>query len=206
MITGLLFPFAFGIAFFVALVMATVYGPCAHDIDHVILRARKLDPSDLEMLLDAGAEWKLRQSLTILAFRAAQEDRIRLAREYLQRVGHNAGLIQFWIMPENQPLVEGKPREKYTERDSLVAEAFELAMELRLYSIGATVRIGAWLMLKMYRWPQMLIPRVPDLRVQCGVDVIKKYRRLTELAVILSARYGKNYQDQLVEVLQSRSV
>lgn len=30
----------------------------------------------------------------------AQEDRIRLAREYLRRVAYNAELIQLWVMKE----------------------------------------------------------------------------------------------------------
>jgi len=205
MITGLLLPIVFGIAFFAAVVLATVYGPRVHDIDHVILLARKIDPSDLEMLLDAGTEWNLRRSLTIWAFRAAQEDRIRLAREYLQRVEHNARLIQLWVMKENQ-LLEGKPREEFTERDLLVIEALGLAIELRIYSFAASLRIWFWIALRMYRWPGMLFPRVTDLRVQFGVNVIEKYRRLTGLAVALSARYGKTYQDRLLEALQFGSI
>ena len=55
--------------------------------------------------------------------------------------------------------------------------------------------------LRMYRLPQMLLPRVTDLRVQCGVNVLVKYRRLTELAGTLSFRYGKIYHDRLLDVL-----
>jgi hypothetical protein len=201
---ALLLPAVYGIVLLVVVALTTVYRARPHDIDHVILLARKLDPADLEMLLDAGAEWNLRRSLTPWAFRAAQEDRIRLVREYLQRVGHNAALIQLWVMPENQ-LLEGKAREKYTERDLLVVEAARLALELRLYSIAVSLRIWFWMLFRMYRWPRLL-PRVTDLRVQCGVNVIEKYRRLTELAVALSARYGKKYQDRLHETLQSGSV
>jgi hypothetical protein len=197
---ALLLPVAFGIVFLAVVALTTVYGPRGHDIDNVILLARKLDPSDLEMLLDAGAEWSLRRSLTTWAFRVTQEDRIRLVREYLQRVGHNAELIQLWVTQENQ-LLEGKPHEEYTERDLLVVEAVRLALELRLYSIAASLRIWFWMLLRMYRWPRLLLPRVTDLRVQCGVDVIEKYRRLTELAVALSARYGKKYHDRLLEAL-----
>jgi hypothetical protein len=122
-----------------------------------------------------------------------------MVREYLQRVGHNAELIQLWVTQEYQ-LLEGKPREEYTERDLLVVEAVRLALELRLYSIAASLRIWFWMLLRMCRWP-LLLPRVTDLRVQCGVNVIEKYRRLTELAVALSARYGKKYHDQLLEAL-----
>lgn len=197
---AMLVPAVYGIVLLAVVALTTVYGSRSHDIDHVILLARKLDPSDLEMLLDAGAEWSLRRSLTSWAFRAAQEDRIRLVREYLQRVSHNAELIQLWVTHDNQ-LLEGKARAEYTERDLLVVEAAQLALELRLYSIAVSVRIWFWMMLLVYRWPRMLVPRVTDLRVQCGVNVIEKYRRLTELAVALSAQYGKKYQVRLFEAL-----
>ncbi len=197
---ALLLPILFGVAFLAVAAWTTVYGPRGHDVDNVILLARKFDPSDLEMLLDAGAEWGLRRSLTTQAFRTAQEDRIRLAREYLQRVGHNTEMIQLWVTQENR-LLQGKPREEYSERDLLVVEAVRLALELRLYSLAASLRISLWMVLRVYRWPRLLLPRVTDLRVQCGVDVIEKYRRLTELAVALSARYGTNYHDRLLEAL-----
>jgi hypothetical protein len=180
--------------------LTTVYRPRAHDIDNVILLARKLDPADLEMLLDAGEEWGLRRSLTTAALRVTQEDRIRVAREYLRRVGHNAELIQLWVMQENR-LLEAKAREEYTERDFLVMEAVRLALELRLYSLTANLRILSWMLLRMCGWPRRLLPRVTVLRVQCGVNVIERYRRLTELAVALSARYGKTYHDRLLEAL-----
>jgi hypothetical protein len=197
---AVLIPAACGMALVFLILLTTVYGVRGHDVDRVILLARKLDPSDLEMLLDAAAEWSLRRSLAIGAFRVAQEDRIRLVREYVQRVAHNAALIQLWVMQEKQ-LLEGKNCEEYTERDLQVIDALDLALELRLYSIGASLRIWFWMVFRVYRWPRMLLPRVTDLRVQCGVNVIEKYRRLTQLAVALSARYGRTYQDRLVEAL-----
>ena len=57
---AVLIPAVFGIAFVFLILLTTVYGPRLHDMDHVILLARKLDPSDLESLLDAGEEWRLR--------------------------------------------------------------------------------------------------------------------------------------------------
>lgn len=197
---ALLLPIVFGIVLLAVVAFTTVYRPRGHEIDNVILLARKVDSSALEMLLDAGAEWSLRRSLTTWALRATQEDRIRLVREYLQRVGHNAELIQLWVMQEDQRL-EGKAREEYTERDLLVVEALQLALDIRVYSLAASLRIWFWMLFRVYRWPRMLLPCVTDLRVQCGVNVIEKYRRLTELAVALSARYGQKYHDQLLEAL-----
>lgn len=189
---ALLLPVVFGIVLLAVVALTTVYGARAH----VILLARKLETSDLEMLLDAGAEWSLRRSLTTWSFRAAQEDRIRLVREYVWRVSHNTELIQLWVMGEKQRL-EGKNRGEYAERDARIVEALQLAIELRLYSIAARLRIWSWMVLRVYCWPRMVIPRVTDLRVQCGVNVVDKYRRLTELAVALSALYDKTYHDSI---------
>jgi hypothetical protein len=196
----LLLPIASGVALFLIVALTTVYAPHPHDIDHVILLARKLDPSDLEVLLDAGVEWSLRRSLTAKSFRAAQQNRLRLAREYLQRVGHNVELIQLWIMQESQ-LLEGKNREEYTRRDMCVLEALQLATELRLYSLAASLRVLFWITLRAHSWPGTLIPRMPDLQVLCGINVVEKYRRLTNLALALSAQYGKTYHDRLLESL-----
>jgi hypothetical protein len=190
----------YGIAFLGAVALATIYKPRAHDIDNVILLARKVDPTDLETLFDPGAEWSLRRSLTIGAFRTAQEDRIRLVREYLRRVVHNTNLIHLWVMREERMLA-GKDPKEYTQRDSLIVEAFDLATEIRLYWFGAGFRLWLWMVLRVYRWPSKVIPRVSDLRVQCGVDVIEKYRRLIGLAVVLGAWYGRAYHDRLLESL-----
>jgi hypothetical protein len=197
---AVLIPAVFGIAFVFVILLTTVYAPRVHDVDHVILLARKLDPSDLETLLDAGEEWRLRQSLTNAAFRAAQEDRILLAREYLRRMAHNTALIQLWTMREKQEL-EARKCEDGTERNSLVAEAAQLALELRVYSFVAGLKIWLWVAFRAHLWPGVLIPGVTTLRVQCGVNVIDKYRRLTGLAVALGARHGRTYHDRLLEAL-----
>jgi hypothetical protein len=197
---AVLIPAVFGIAFVFLILLTTVYGPRVHDVDHVILLARKLDLSDLETLLDAGEEWRLRQSLTAAAFREAQEDRILLAREYLRRMTHNTGLIQLWVTWEKQQL-EGRKCEDGTERNSLLAEAAQLALELRIYSIVTGFKIWLWVAFRAHLWPGLLIPGVTTLRVQCGVNVIDKYRRLTGVAVALGARHGRLYQDRLLEAL-----
>jgi hypothetical protein len=197
---AVLIPAVFGIAFVFLILLTTVYGPRLHDVDHVILLARKLDPSGLETLLDAGEEWRLRQSLTAAAFRAAQAERILLTREYLQRLAHNTALIQLWVTREKKQLEAGNA-EPGTERNPLIAEAVQLALELRIYSIVAGLKIWFWVAFRAHLWPGVLVPGVTTLRVQCGVNVIEKYRRLTGLAVALGARHGRTYHDRLLEAL-----
>jgi hypothetical protein len=196
----LLLPLVLGVVLLALIALTIVYSPRPHDIDNVILSARKLDISDLEVLLDASSEWSLRRSLTKWALREVQEDRMRLAREYLRRVAFNANLIHLWILQEHEH-IEAKDREEYTERDLLVVEALQLAMDLRLYSIAVSLKLWVWIALKAYRWPVSLLPRMTDLRIQCGINVLQKYRRLTQLAVLLSGRYGKTYRDRLLEAL-----
>jgi hypothetical protein len=190
----------YGIALLVLVVMTTIYGARPHDIDYVILLARRLDLSDLEVLLDAATEWNLRRSLNAGAFRSTQEDRIRLVREYLRRVDHNAGLIQLWLMREKALFWNKKP-EDYSARERLVVEAFDLAMEIRFHWLGANSRTLLWILFRAHRWPRIWIPRVSDLRIQNGIDILRRYRRLTELAITLSALYGQTYHDRLLEAL-----
>src|SRR5437879_13578582 len=102
-----LLPFLCVLAFLAVVAHTTVFRARPHRIDHVILFVRKLDVSDLELLLDAGEEWALRQSLTREAFRSAQEDRIRLVREYLHRVGHNLQVTQL-LLPGVYELLNAK--------------------------------------------------------------------------------------------------
>src|SRR5207253_3018896 len=156
--------------------------------------------SDLEVLLDTGKEWTLRQSLSLEAFRVAQEDRIRLVREYLRRVAYNVEVIQIWVGGEYE-LIKDKDRDGYTETDFLVIEALQVAIELRIYSLAADIKLWFWTTLRMYRWPKLLLPRLADLRVQGGVNVLATYRRLTEVAGILSLDYGSLYHDRLLDAL-----
>jgi len=109
-------------------------------------------------------------------------------------------VIQLWVAGEYE-LIKDKDRDAYTEKDSLVLEALQVAIDLRLYSLAARIKVWLWTVLRMYRWPSMLLPRITDLRVQCGVNVLAKYRRLAEVAGILSLSYGKAYYDRLLDAL-----
>ena len=64
MTLAFLLPFLVALVFLAVVARTTVFRPRPHKIDHVILFVRKLDVSDFEVLLDAGQEWTLRQSLS----------------------------------------------------------------------------------------------------------------------------------------------
>jgi len=200
MLMAVLIPAVYGVALLVMVALTTVYAPRAHEIDNVVLLARKLDPSDLEVLFDAGAEWQLRQSLATNDFHTVQEDRIRLAQEYLRRVAHNTNLIQLWVQREKDK-IESKASSEESERKLLAAQALQLAIELRVYSLAAGARIWFWRASQAHRWRTGWAPHMRALRVQCGVNVVENYRKLTELAITLSAPYGRTYRDRLLEAL-----
>ena len=197
-----LIPLVLGVLSLALVVIIFLYDRRPHEIDSVILFARKIAISDLETLLDPATEWNLRRCLGKQALGAVQGERMRLAREYLRRVAHNASLIHLWVLRE-QGLIENKKREEYTESDRLVIEILQLAVDVRLYSLAASFRIALWIALKAYRWPLRFLPSLPELRVQSGINVVEKYHRLTELAVALAAHHGNGYHDRLVEALTS---
>ncbi len=200
MTIAFLLPFICALIFLAVIARTTVFRRRPHKIDHVILFVRKLDVSDFEVLLDAGQEWTLRQSLSNETFRTTQGDRVRLIREYLRRVAHNVEAIHLWIAGEYE-LIKDKDRSSYSEKDALVLEALQLTIDLRVYSLVARVKVWSWTVFRMYRWPTRLLPRVTELRVQFGVNVLAKYRRLTEIAAALSLMQGKAYHDRLLEAL-----
>ena len=200
MTLAFLLPFVCALVFLAVVARTIVFRARPHKIDQVIFFLRKLDVSDFEALLDAGDEWTLQQSLSSESFRRSQEDRIRLVREYLHRVAHNVEAIQLWVAGEYE-LIKNKDRDSYTEKDSLVLEALQVAIDLRVYSLVARIKVWFWTVFRMCRCPGMLIPRVTDLRVQCGVNVLTKYRRLTEVTATLSLMYGKAYHDRLLQAL-----
>jgi hypothetical protein len=196
----LFLPFLFGLAFFVTVARTAFNRPRRRRIDTVIPFVRKLDVSELEVLMDAGQEWSLRHFLTEDAFRVAQHERIRLVGEYLRRVAHNAAVIQLWMSGEYEP-IKHKEREKLSEKEALIFDLLQIATELRIYSMGALFKVWSWKTFRVDRWPTRLVPEVTDLRVTCGVNVCDKYRQLTQIVFVLSGTYGQSYQERLLSAL-----
>lgn len=188
-----------GVISLIVIALCVIYPTREHDLDHVILMARKIDLADLEALFDPAQEWQLRSSLTPPAFREAQEGRVRVLNEFLRRISHNASLIQRWLLKESRS-IRGRELGRHSDRDLLVAEALQLGLELRFYCLIVGVKAWLWIALRTWRF-QGLLPHLCDLRVQGGVNVVEKYQKLTALAMRLSAGYGSSYQDRLVQVL-----
>ena len=100
-------------------------------------------------------------------------------------------MVLFRLLRRKVARVNGKP-EELADLGGL-----QVAIELRIYSLAADIKLWFW----TTRWPRRLLPRLADLRVQGGVNVLAKYRRLTEVAGILSLDYGSVYHDRLLDAL-----
>jgi hypothetical protein len=199
MLSALWLPLVMAAAFIIVVARATVYRP-RYRLEEVIRFVRKLEITDLAALFDPAEEWALRALSSERDFRAAQQQRLRLAREYLRRIGHNAEVIQTWVgaLYEN---IRHKPREDFTSQDYLVWNVLELATEVRVCHLMAVTKISLWVLLRAHRWPAWLMPHVSKLRMIGEVDLVKKYRILVEDSTSLSSTYGRDYCEQLTAAL-----
>jgi|GEM_PF-6092878 len=184
--------------------LAIAYKRHPHDIDDVILFARPLDTSDLEDLFAAASKWKLPRSVSRQELREIQENRMRLAKEYLKRVVHNTNLIHLWVLQEHER-IKGKSREEYTQEDRLIQESLEFALKLRLYSTAVFAKLWLSMFLK-YGFPPQASVHVPNLRVGARMDVPATYERLVESALALSCKYGIASHNRLRQALCGQEI
>ena len=194
-----LLPFlgAFGFLAFVARFTFYRRRPCS--LEDVAVFVRQVDMLEFAALLDPMVPRRLRESLSDEAYRRELDTHIRLVREYLGRVNHTVRVIQNWVGGESSQMA-GKDPKDYSLDEQMVVEALRTATELRLYAIAAQTKLWTWGALRIDRWPAQLLPRVPNLRVVNGVNVLTNYRRLTEITRNLSRDHRHGYQE-LCEVL-----
>ena len=194
-----LLPFLGALAFLAFVARFTFYRrrPCS--LEDVAVFVRQVDMLELAALLDPMVPRRLRESLSDEAYRRELDTHIRLVREYLSRVNHNVRVIQNWVGGEYSQMA-GKDPKDYSLDEQMVVEALRTATELRLYAVAAQTKLWTWGALRIDRWPAQLLPRVPNLRVVNGVNVLTNYRRLTEITRNLSRDHRHGYQE-LCEVL-----
>ena len=194
-----LLPFLGALAFLAVVARLTFYRrrPCS--LEDVAVFVRQVDVLELAALLDPMVPRRLRESLSDEAYRRELDTHIRLVREYLSRVNHNVRVIQNWVGGEYSHMA-GKDPKNYSLDERLVVEALETVTELRLYAVMAQTKLWVWGALRVDLWPAQLLPRVPNLRVLCGVNLLTKYRRLTEITRKLS-RNHRHGCEELCEAL-----
>jgi hypothetical protein len=100
-------------------------------------------------------------------------------------VNHNVRVIQNWVDGEYAHMA-GKDPKDYNPQERLVVEALQMVTELRIYAVAANLKLWIWGALRIDRWPAQLLPRIPNLRVLQGIELLANYRRLTEITRTLS--------------------
>jgi hypothetical protein len=188
-----LLPFLGAIALLALAARFTVYRRPPSTLEDVALFVRQVDVLELAALLDPLVPLTLRESLSDEAYRRELDTHIRLVREYLDRVNHNVRVIQNWVAGEYTQMA-GKDPKEYNLQERLVVEALQTATELRMYAIAAQVKLWVWGALRIDRWPAQLLPRIPNLRVLYGIELLANYRRLTEITRTLSRNRGQRHE------------
>jgi hypothetical protein len=196
---SLLLPFLMAAVLLVLAARATLYRP-RYRFEEVVRLVRKLEILDLLALFDPGEDWAIRTLCGKKEFRAMQRERLRQAREYLRRIGHNAEVIQTWAGALYED-IRLKPREDFTPQDFLIWEVLELATEVRVYHLSAVVKITVWTLLRAHSWPKRWRPHLSSLPIFGEGNLVKKYRALVETSTSLSRTYGQGHYEQLMAAL-----
>jgi hypothetical protein len=189
-----LLPFLGALAVLSVIARYTVYRRPPGTLDDVALFVRQVDVLELAALLDPLVPQTLRKTLSDEAYRRELDTHIRLVREYLDRVNHNVRVIQNWVAGEYAHM-SGKNAKDYTLQERLVVEALEVTTELRLYALAARAKLWIWGVLRIDRWPAQLLPRIPNLRILYGIELLANYRRLTEITRTLSRARGPGHEE-----------
>ncbi len=140
--------------------------------DDVIPFLYPVDITLAESLLDPAKEFEFRWKMGPPQFREAQRKRMRLYLEVTRRMAHNAAvLVQFADAEKNS----GDPR-----RAGLASAVQEKAVEVRLYSLLAGIKLRLWLLLRseMVTSAQILA----HLRTAGEIDGLASYGALKTAA------------------------
>ena len=140
------------------------------DIDDVVPFLHRVDQSLVAALLDPAADYSLRWRLSPRAFREAQLRRMRLYRELVLRMSHNARVLaefahsRFGVseLPTHGP-------------DSRLEDAW---VPVLMYSTSARVRVRILLALPLDIFGFIRTPDLAPLRIAGDIDGPKAYDEL----------------------------
>lgn len=144
------------------------------NLDDVFHSVRPVDLDRLESLLNPANEWQLRANLSKREFRLQQRKRIHETLEIMLRLSHNATVLGEW----------GHNKSKDGEQPLPARELHEAAVELRVCTLFAIVKLKTWMILRAEAWP-FLRPRLSTLRKSAGVDVLFAYLKVRDAAAHL---------------------
>ncbi len=161
------------------------------DVDDVVPFLYPVDISLAESLLDPAAEFEFRWQMGPLQFRQAQRKRMRMLLEVTRRMAHNSKvLVKYADAEKNHP----DPR-----RASLAGKLQEKAVEVRLYSLLAGIKLRFWLLLRS----ETLAPKaeLSRLRVAGEIDGLQTYNALKIAAAEVFVQLPVDARDSLTRNL-----
>jgi hypothetical protein len=172
-------------------------------IDEVTVFFRKIDWNEVEELFDPVGERYLRLVQSNYHFRRTMRVRIHEARELLWRMYHNVRVVHEWANTELRDMLDKSP-DRSTERERMIVAVSERAAHFRALATIQLVKLTAWTVLRIERWPFIRIPSVASL-CKCGdngnLDLLEVYRQLKDAAAGLALTYGKQFHDDMLTML-----
>src|ERR1700728_492535 len=161
------------------------------DVDDGIPFLYPVDISRAQSLLDPATEFGFRWKLGPRQFREAQRKRMRLYLELTRRMAHNAKvLVQFADAEKDS----SDPR-----RASMASVLQERAIEVRLYSTLAGLRLRFWLLLRADILNSM--PALANLRTAGEIDGLRTYGALKTAAAAAFVQLPPDELDSLTRSL-----
>lgn len=155
---------------------------------------------EIETLLDAEEEGRMRTAMSRREFREEQYTRMRRLFEYLRRLAFNGKLMLCLAYAEQEKLAH-QNLENALERAALVREMIEAGVEFRIYSVFALAKLGLWILLRADRWILLPQPSLSDLREVAQTDGLEAYSRLCSAVGYLSLQYGESSYRELMQAL-----
>ncbi len=157
------------------------------DPGDVIPFLRPVDISLAESLLDPAAEFALRWSLSPRQFRQAQRKRMRLYRELIRRMAHNARLLAEYA--------EAETNSRDARRMSLISTLQDTAIGVRLYSLMAGIKLRVWSPFLSGVLPGTAV--LARLRTAGDIDGLQTYNALKAAAAALFVQLPSGELDSL---------
>jgi hypothetical protein len=161
------------------------------DVDDVVPFLYPVDISLAESLLDPAAEFEFRWQMGPRQFRQAQRKRMRMLLEVTRRMAHNSKvLVKYADVEKNSP---------DPHRASLAGKLQEKAIEVRLYSLLAGIKLRLWLLLRS----EILAPNkeLSRLRIAGEIDGLQTYNALKVAAAEVFVQLPLDELDSLARSL-----
>jgi hypothetical protein len=154
---------------------------------------RRVDSERLMELLDPLIDEAHRPVMSRIEFSRLQRKRLRLIKEYFERLRHDAVLFLHIACQE-----QWKPDDQRTPEDiKRFKELAQASHDLNLYAVYALNRIRFWTLVRTRLWCPLPPPKLAELRIAHKLDFAACYSRYAEAVSDYGLVYGRDFQEVL---------